>query len=215
MARLPLTVQNERHKRIGLGITIWLQMCTVASWFLVALVAIHSLHTYRTRIRSYILDFYAKRDYVKILVYASDEMCIEQVRMNRTTFFKLFEMLQTLGELKSSRNMLVDESFHNVLNVFIRLQDVLFKKAELITANSTNPRWKWFKNYLGALDGTHIKIRVPIVDKPRYRTQKGDIATNMLGVCTPDMQFVYVLPGWEVLLLTDEFFDMPLVGDMD
>ncbi|KAG8485667.1 hypothetical protein CXB51_018850 [Gossypium anomalum] len=137
-------------------------------------------------------------------------------------------MLQTLGELKSSRNMLVDEqvaiflhiishhlknrvikhhfnrseetvsrSFHNVLNVVIRLQDVLFKKAEPITANSTDPRWKWFKNCLGALDGTHIKIRVPTVDKPRYRTRKGDIATNMLGVCTSDMQFVYVLPGWE------------------
>ncbi|PPD79862.1 hypothetical protein GOBAR_DD23202 [Gossypium barbadense] len=27
--------------------------------------------------------------------------------------------------------------------------------------------------------------------------EKGDIATNMLGVCTPDMHFVYVLPGWE------------------
>ena len=38
---------------------------------------------------------------------------------------------------------------------------------------------------------------MPTADKPRYRTRKGDIATNMLGVCTPDMQFVYVLPGWE------------------
>ncbi|KAG8500788.1 hypothetical protein CXB51_002796 [Gossypium anomalum] len=228
MARLPLIVQNERRKRIGLAITIWLQMCTIASWFLVALGAIHSLHTYRPRVRSYILDFYAKRDYVKRLVYASDETCIEQVRMNRTTFFKLCEMLQTLGELKSSRNMLVDEqvatflhiishhlknrvikhhfnrsgetvsrSFHNVLNAVIRLQDVLFKKAKPITANSTDPRWKWFKNCLSVLDGTHIKIRVPTVDKPRYRMRKGDIVTNMLGVCTPDMQFVYDLPGWE------------------
>ncbi|MBA0849535.1 hypothetical protein Goshw_017168, partial [Gossypium schwendimanii] len=39
--------------------------------------------------------------------------------------------------------------------------DVLFKKVEPITANSTDLRWKWFKNCLGALDGTHIKIRVP------------------------------------------------------
>ncbi|MFQ6634674.1 hypothetical protein Gotur_010512, partial [Gossypium turneri] len=91
----------------------------------------------------------------------------------------------------------VSRSFHSVLNVVIRLQDVLFKKAEPITANSSDTKWKWFKNCLGALDGTHIKIRVPTVDKPRYQTQKGDIATNMLGVCTPDMQFVYVLPGWE------------------
>ncbi|PPE02884.1 hypothetical protein GOBAR_DD00091 [Gossypium barbadense] len=91
----------------------------------------------------------------------------------------------------------VSRSFHSVLNAVIRLQDVLFKKAEPITANSSDTRWKWFKNCLGALDGTHIKIRVPTVDKARYRTRKGDIATNMLGVCTPNMQFVYVLPAWE------------------
>ncbi|MFQ6643340.1 hypothetical protein Gotur_017485, partial [Gossypium turneri] len=93
-------------------------------------------------------------------------------------------MLQTLERLKSSRNMLVDEQV-----------DVLFKKAKPIIANSTDPRWKWFKNCLSALDGTHIKIRVPKVDKFRYRTRKGDIARNMLGVCTPDMHFVYILPG--------------------
>lgn len=38
---------------------------------------------------------------------------------------------------------------------------------------------------------------MPSEDKPRYRSRKGEIATNVLGVCTPNMQFVYVLPGWE------------------
>ncbi|MFQ6652967.1 hypothetical protein Gotur_024600 [Gossypium turneri] len=201
MARLPLIGQSVRRKRIGIVLTIWLQICRIASWFLLTLGAIHSLHTYRPRIRSYILDFYAKRDYVKRLINGSDETCIEQVRMNRIAFFKLCEMLQTSEGLKSSRNMLVDEqvamflhiisyhlknrvikhhfnrseetvsrSFHKDLNAVISLQDVLFKKAEPITANSTDPRWKWFKNCLDALDGTHIKIRVPTVDKPRYQT---------------------------------------------
>ena len=35
------------------------------------------------------------------------------------------------------------------------------------------------------------------VDKERYRSRKNDIATNALGVCGPDMQFIYVLAGWE------------------
>ncbi|MBA0632714.1 hypothetical protein Godav_001402 [Gossypium davidsonii] len=52
-------------------------------------------------------------------------------------------------------------------------------------------------NCLGSLDETHIKIKVPTVDKPSYRMRKCDIATNMLGFCTPGMHFVYVLPGWE------------------
>ncbi|PPD99212.1 hypothetical protein GOBAR_DD03739 [Gossypium barbadense] len=228
MARLPLIAQRERRKRIDIALTLWLEICRIAIWFLFRMGASLSLQTYRPRIRSYTLDFYAKRDYVKRLVYASDETCIEQVRMNRTAFFKLCEMLESIGGLKSSRNMLGDEqvamflhiishhlknrvikhhfrrsgetvsrAFHSVLIGVIRLQDVLFKKPEPITSDSSDTRWKWFKNCLGALDGTHIKIRVPTIDKPRYRTRKGDIATNMLGVCTPEMQFVYVLPSWE------------------
>ncbi|MBA0870558.1 hypothetical protein Goshw_014103, partial [Gossypium schwendimanii] len=72
--------------------------------------------------------------------------------------------------------------------------DVLFKKTEIIITNSTDPRWKWFKNCFGALDETHIKIKVLTVDKPRNQTRKDDIATNMLGVCKLDMHFFYVLP---------------------
>ncbi|XP_025678338.1 protein ALP1-like [Arachis hypogaea] len=49
----------------------------------------------------------------------------------------------------------------------------------------------------GALDGTHIKVNVLDADKPRYRNRKGDITTNVLGVVAPNMQFIYVLAGWE------------------
>ena len=38
---------------------------------------------------------------------------------------------------------------------------------------------------------------MPLEDKPRYRNRKGEIATNVLAVCSQDMQFIYVLPGWE------------------
>jgi hypothetical protein len=34
-------------------------------------------------------------------------------------------------------------------------------------------------------------------DQPRYRNRKGGISTNALGVCDPDLKFIYVLPGWE------------------
>nr|KAJ0193109.1 hypothetical protein LSAT_V11C800390720 [Lactuca sativa] len=84
-----------------------------------------------------------------------------------------------------------------VCNAMIRLHLYLLKKLEPVTENSTNQRWKWFKNCLGALDGTSIKCLVPLKDKPKYRTRKNDIATNVLGVCSQDMQFIYVLPGWE------------------
>ena len=34
-------------------------------------------------------------------------------------------------------------------------------------------------------------------DKPRYQTRKGEIATNVLGACSRDMKFIFVMPGWE------------------
>lgn len=50
---------------------------------------------------------------------------------------------------------------------------------------------------MGALDGTYIPVTVSVADSARYRTRKGHLATNVLGVCTRDMQFAYVLSGWE------------------
>ena len=48
---------------------------------------------------------------------------------------------------------------------------------------------------IGALDGIHINVHVRVKDKPRYRNLKGEIKTNMLGVCSQDLQFIYVLLG--------------------
>lgn len=48
-------------------------------------------------------------------------------------------------------------------------------------------------NWLGTLDGTYMRVRVPLEDKPRYHKWKGVIATNVLGVCSQDMQFIYIL----------------------
>ena len=50
---------------------------------------------------------------------------------------------------------------------------------------------------MGALDGIYIKVNMKVTDRPRYKSRKKKIATNVLCVCTTDMQFVYVLPGWE------------------
>ncbi|KAL0320106.1 UNVERIFIED_CONTAM: hypothetical protein Sradi_5272100 [Sesamum radiatum] len=50
---------------------------------------------------------------------------------------------------------------------------------------------------LGALDGTYIDVKVPDLEKGRYCTRKGHVAVNVLSVCNMNMQFIYVLTGWE------------------
>ncbi|KAF7827239.1 protein ALP1-like [Senna tora] len=109
-------------------------------------------------------------------------------------------MLTTIGGLTPTKNMFAESigrTFNRVVECMMRLQGQLLKKSEPIPEDSTNRRWKWFKNCLGALDGTHIKMKVPVKDKPHYRNRKGEISTNVLGVCSQDEQFIYVLAGWE------------------
>ncbi|GJZ82226.1 retrovirus-related pol polyprotein from transposon TNT 1-94 [Tanacetum coccineum] len=48
-----------------------------------------------------------------------------------------------------------------------------------------------------AIDGTHVRVRVPIKDAPRYRGRKGYPTINVLVACTFDLKFTYVLSGWE------------------
>ncbi|KAL7207276.1 hypothetical protein ACSBR1_029270 [Camellia fascicularis] len=77
------------------------------------------------------------------------------------------------------------------------LQANLLSTPNPITEANTDPRWNCFQNCLGALNGTYIRVRVPVIHQTRYRTRKGDIATNILGVCSQQMNFIHVLPGWE------------------
>lgn len=50
---------------------------------------------------------------------------------------------------------------------------------------------------LGALDGTHVRVIVPILDAPWYRGRKDFPTQNVLACCTFDILFSYSLAGWE------------------
>ena len=43
----------------------------------------------------------------------------------------------------------------------------------------------------------YIKVNVSASDRPRYRTRKGEVTTNVLGVCDTKRDFVFILSGWE------------------
>ncbi|TYK26508.1 retrotransposon protein [Cucumis melo var. makuwa] len=91
----------------------------------------------------------------------------------------------------------VSRHFNIVLLAVLRLYEELIKRPVPITSNCNDQRWKCLENCLGALDGTYIKVNVPAGDRPTFRTRKGEIATNVLGVCDTKGDFIYVLAGWE------------------
>ncbi|XLR07595.1 hypothetical protein S83_035533, partial [Arachis hypogaea] len=68
----------------------------------------------------------------------------------------------------------ISRYFNKVLYSVIRVQSLLFAKAVPVPDDFIDPRWKWFKGCLGALDGTYIDVTVPEEDKSRYRIRKVD-----------------------------------------
>ncbi|KAG6481602.1 hypothetical protein ZIOFF_058206 [Zingiber officinale] len=64
------------------------------------------------------------------------------------------------------------------------------------------------KDCIGAIDGTHIPVMVSGQDINSYRNRHGEISQNVLAACNFDLEFIYVLSGWEgsahdSLVLTD------------
>jgi hypothetical protein len=78
---------------------------------------------------------------------------------------------------------------------FVNLPNINTPLASRIADNSKF--FPYFKDCLGALDGTHIAVHIPLQDHARYRNRKGFLSQNVLAVCDFDLNFVYVLPGWE------------------
>ena len=92
--------------------------------------------------------------------------------------------------------------FHLVLQAVLELHSEVIKLPSEDTPLSSriadDDKYKtYFTHCLGALDGTHIDVQVPSLDQPRYRNRKGHLSQNVLAVCNFDMEFVYILAGWE------------------
>ena len=61
-----------------------------------------------------------------------------------------------------------------------------------------NPKYTpYFDDCISALDSTHIAAQVLKLEQARYQNRKGTLSQNVLAVCDFNMQFVYILPGWE------------------
>ncbi|KAK2640905.1 hypothetical protein Ddye_022668 [Dipteronia dyeriana] len=104
----------------------------------------------------------------------------QELRMDRNAFAIFCDLLKTCGGLLVDFNVTKEEQVVTFVNI-------------LAHRNKNRS----IQGCLGALDRTYIEVTAPEYDKPRYQTRKGHIATNVLGACTRDLKFEYVLSGWE------------------
>lgn len=61
-----------------------------------------------------------------------------------------------------------------------------------------NPkRWPFFKNCIGAVDGTHIRAYILKSNQAPFINRKGIVTQNVFAACTFDLKFTSIVAGWE------------------
>ncbi|CAN1316814.1 Protein ALP1-like [Linum perenne] len=152
-------------------------------------------------------------DTIRVNIHVFDRLCevlVNEGGLETTKGVPIEEMivmfLWTLGH--NTKNRIVQKRFarsgktvcaviHAVLTSILKLHRTLYRRAVPIPEHCKHVNWRHFKNCLGALDGTHVKVRTKLEDQPRYRNRKGEVSINVLAVVNPDAEFMYCLAGWE------------------
>lgn len=82
------------------------------------------------------------------------------------------------------------------------------QKLSIIYGSQKDSKYfPFFQDCLGTLDGTHIPAHVPFINGAAYQNRKGVLSQNVLEVCKMDLQFCYILAGWEGSLHNDEVLE--------
>ncbi|WVZ81614.1 hypothetical protein U9M48_028969 [Paspalum notatum var. saurae] len=94
----------------------------------------------------------------------------------------------------------VSRYFKEVLYAIGELRNDMIKPSSTETPLKIRNSHRWylyFKDCVGAIDGTHIYARVPSKMQAAFRGRKHYTTQNVLAAVDFDLKFTYVLAGWE------------------
>ena len=95
----------------------------------------------------------------------------------------------------------VSRLFDKVLKCLVKLAADIIKPVDA-AFTTMHPRLRqrrffpYFKDCIGAIDGTHVPCVVPSNKFVQHLCRKGMTTQNVLAVCDFDMRFTFVLAGW-------------------
>jgi len=164
--------------------------------------------------------------YNELLQTSSRARFHDIARMDRDVFLSLLHIVTEEGGLRDSEDISAGEKLMNLINALygwtnrqmherwqhsgstlstflheaikavVRCKHIFFSQPEDMSRD--DPKfYPYFKDCIGAPDGTHIPAVLPTDIVAPFRNRKGFVSQNVLGVVNFDMTFVYVLVGWE------------------
>ena len=108
--------------------------------------------------------------------------------------------------LQSSLHLISDHSMHRYFCKMVAIfssEPLHSKFVSLLPSTNVHPAidnyrfMPYFKDCVGAIDGSHIPASPPHREHTAYRNRKGFLSQNCLFACDFSMQFIYMLTGWE------------------
>ncbi|CAN6338076.1 unnamed protein product [Urochloa humidicola] len=108
--------------------------------------------------------------------------------------FRLIELNFRRGLKTISRH------FHEVLYAIGELREEMIRPPshevhpKIANSHRFDP---FFKDCIGAIDGTHVLARVPAAMAAAFRGRKGVTTQNVMAAVDFDLKFTFVLAGWE------------------
>ncbi|KAK1620126.1 hypothetical protein QYE76_025643 [Lolium multiflorum] len=94
----------------------------------------------------------------------------------------------------------ISQYFQQVLFAIGELKGEMIKPASMNTTLKIKNSCRWFpyfRDCIGAIDGTHVTIKVPRSMSAAFRGRKYYTSQNVLAAVDFDMRFTYVLARWE------------------
>ncbi|KAF2287475.1 hypothetical protein GH714_000802 [Hevea brasiliensis] len=97
----------------------------------------------------------------------------------------------------------VSRNFHEVLKAMLCLSIDMIKPTDPTFSNippeilNDDRYMPHFKDCIGAIDGTHVSACVQEENLIRFIGRKGVPTQNIMAACSFDMQFTFVMAGWE------------------
>jgi hypothetical protein len=104
----------------------------------------------------------------------------------------------TFGHSNDTFHRHINHFFNNVIPTlshhFIRSPN----PSQVHPKIQDNPRYyPFFKNCLGAIDGTHIPVSISPEKHSPFRNRKGTLSINVMVACDFDLNITFLSSGWE------------------